>query len=56
MHIAQQYDSQYDVLPHPENPGIELKTPLTQMTETLGQVAGHHEALHLKLAQELTQG
>jgi hypothetical protein len=32
------------------------KTPLENMSETLGPVAGEHKKLDLKLSQQLTQG
>jgi len=32
------------------------KTPLENMAETLETLAGHDEELHLKLAQQITQG
>jgi hypothetical protein len=32
------------------------KTPLENMTETLGGLAGHEDDLSLKLAQQITQG
>jgi hypothetical protein len=32
------------------------KTPLENMSETLGTVAGEHKKLDLKLSQQLTQG
>jgi hypothetical protein len=32
------------------------KTPLENLTETLGHVAGDHHTLELKLSQQVTQG
>lgn len=32
------------------------KTPLENLSETLGQIAGHAESLVLKLSQQVTQG
>jgi hypothetical protein len=32
------------------------KTPLETLGQTLGEIAGHAQALELKLAQEITQG
>jgi hypothetical protein len=32
------------------------KTPLENLSETLGQLAGHAESLVLKLSQQVTQG
>ena len=32
------------------------KTPLENLSETIGQVAGHAETLVLKLSQQVTQG
>ncbi len=32
------------------------KQPLDDLSQTLGNVAGEADALHLKLAQEITQG
>jgi len=32
------------------------KTPLENLNETLGEIAGHREALHFKLAQQIVQG
>lgn len=32
------------------------KTPLENMSETLGAIAGHSKELQLKLAQQITQG
>jgi len=32
------------------------KTPLENLNETLGQVAGDHHTLELKLSQQVTQG
>lgn len=32
------------------------KTPLENLTQTLGNIAGHQQVLQLKLSQQLTQG
>jgi hypothetical protein len=32
------------------------KKPLEDSTQTLGDIAGHHKALQLKLTQQITQG
>jgi hypothetical protein len=32
------------------------KTPLENLNQTLGEVAGHHHELTLKLGQQITQG
>lgn len=32
------------------------KTPLENPNQTLGEIAGHREALHFKLAQQIVQG